>query len=83
MPICTARYRCRLIGGNRSDGEAIVRFLEEREADECGYPGRLIRRTVAGVESPAAPSWMERLTHAPRQWRLGIGDRVGSLEWAE
>lgn len=81
MPTCTARYRCRLMGGNRSDGEAVVRFLEEREPDEWGDPGRLLSRRVAAVEGPAAPSWMERLTHAPGQWRLALGDQLGTVQW--
>lgn len=84
MPACIARYRCRLRSGSFYDGGiVVVRFVEERESDDLGDPGRLLSRRVEAVEAPCGPSWMERLTNQPKRWRLSVGEQIGPIEWME
>jgi hypothetical protein len=85
MPACTARYRCRLIQ-SKDDPDThfeIVRFVEEREPDEWGDPGRLISRRAVGVEAPCEVSWMDHLTRQARWWHLDIREQVGPVEWMD
>lgn len=55
---------------------------EEREPDEWGDPGRLVRRRLLAVDGPTASSWFQHLNMARTPWRLKLIDRVGPIEWS-
>ncbi|WMT02832.1 hypothetical protein RDV84_23185 [Lysobacter yananisis] len=86
MLICHSRYPCRLRStatpGVYEPGEAVAVIEEEREADEWGNPGRLVRRRLLHVEGPMGGSWAARHRSKGSIWRLELGPRIGGLAWA-
>lgn len=87
MPICHSRYPCRLhlttVPGTYEPGEKVAVIEEEREPDEWGDPGRLVRRRLLYIEGPGGPSWEERHRSNRSTWRLELGPRIGGLAWVQ
>lgn len=86
MPICHSRYPCRLRSTSDPNvyepGQAVAVVEEEREPDEWGDPGRLIRRRLLCIEGPGGPSWVDRHRSKGSRWQLELGPRIGGLAWA-
>ncbi|MBN7139017.1 hypothetical protein A7A76_07900 [Lysobacter enzymogenes] len=87
MPICHSRYPCRLesttVPGSFEDGEKVAVIEEEREPDEWGEPGRLVRRRLLYVEGTGGDTWAEKHRVQGSRWKLVLGPRIGGLAWAQ
>lgn len=87
MPICHTRYTCRLqsttVPGAYEPGEKVAVIEEERQPDEWGEPGRLVRRRLLLVEGPGGDTWADRHRSKVSRWKLELGPRIGELAWAQ
>ena len=86
MSICVSRYPCWLRTRSdppQYDPETSVAVIEEeREPDEWGEPGRLVRRKLLYVEGPFGGTWADHHRSRHSSWRLELGPRIGGLNWA-
>jgi len=59
-------------------------FEEDREPDEWGDPGRLLRRAALRFEGKTGAVKFLQQIHSGtcHGWYYRIGERIGALEWS-
>lgn len=84
---CIVRYIATFQQRGLPDQQVVAVCREEREPDEWGDPGRLLRRQLIAIEGPAGPGIFERLTNpddrTAANFNLRLLQRLSPFCWAE